>query len=486
MLFTAFLIILVFSTFTNGQYNIAQEKNDNSEKNISITFNNQGKYNNIYLNRIAIISIIYSLYIYITSMDMIAITPGITLYNNLFILTPYNLPLSILIFVLIIALSIYITATHRYDNKSPYYFVILLTNIIGLLLFPLVNDLIVLYVVIELQSYSLYLLTGLHSRSYNASRASLLYFIMGGVASTIILLASYFIYALTGTTNLSDISIIYTYNNAYDYFDIMLIALLFKMGMAPLHRWSIAVYNYAPTYITAYISVVAKISIASWIFANVNLFHHNVLIIFFYISLIIAAYKPLFQVNIKTILAYSGILNFGYILLTIITFDYAFYIYIIQYVLTHLILFLGILAAGQYINTPISNWSPLIFIHQLKLPNLTLAICLILALFSLIGIPPLPGFYAKLYILAAAIQDNYLLESCTLVVCSVFATYYYANIIKVLITSKTNIIKNNTNTIQYINSSLAFTIATSTSLLISFFVFLPSMLEGLYLINISI
>ncbi|ODV64585.1 hypothetical protein HYPBUDRAFT_8644 [Hyphopichia burtonii NRRL Y-1933] len=336
-------------------------------------------------------------------MDMIAITPGITLYNNLFILTPYNLPLSILIFVLIIALSIYITATHRYDNKSPYYFVILLTNIIGLLLFPLVNDLIVLYVVIELQSYSLYLLTGLHSRSYNASRASLLYFIMGGVASTIILLASYFIYALTGTTNLSDISIIYTYNNAYDYFDIMLIALLFKM----------------------------------------------------------AAYKPLFQVNIKTILAYSGILNFGYILLTIITFDYAFYIYIIQYVLTHLILFLGILAA---------------------------AICLILALFSLIGIPPLPGFYAKLYILAAAIQDNYLLESCTLVVCSVFATYYYANIIKVLITSKTNtnIIKNNTNTIQYINSSLAFTIATSTSLLISFFVFLPSMLEGLYLINISI
>jgi NADH:ubiquinone oxidoreductase subunit 2 (subunit N) len=59
---------------------------------------------------------------------------------------------------------------------------------------------------------------------------------MGGVASTIILLASYFVYALTGTTNLSDIAIFYSYSNAFDYFDILLIALLFKMGMAPLHR----------------------------------------------------------------------------------------------------------------------------------------------------------------------------------------------------------------------------------------------------------
>jgi NADH-ubiquinone oxidoreductase chain 2 len=76
--------------------------------------------------------------------------------------------------------------------------------------------------------------------------------------------------------------------------------------------------------------------------------------IFFFISLAIAAYKPLYQINIKTILAYSGLLNFGYILLTIITYDISFYIYIIQYILTHCILFLGILAAGQYLKTPVS------------------------------------------------------------------------------------------------------------------------------------
>jgi len=455
MLISAFLIFLVYSTFSTP----------------------------IILNRLGTLIIIFTLIIYINSINIVGITPGITLFNNWFSLSAYNVPLSILILIITIVLLIYNTSNHRYDLKSPYYLLIILANMISLLLFPLVNDLIALYVVIELQSYSLYLLTGLHNRSYNASRASLLYFLMGGVASAIILLASYFIYTLTGSTNLTDISIFYEYSNAYDYFDILLIALLFKMGMAPLHRWSIAVYNYAPTYITAYISVVAKISIASWIFTNAYLFNHHLLILFFYISLAIAAYKPLFQVNLKSILAYSGLLNFGYILLTIISYDISFYIYIIQYVLTHIILFLGLLAASQYIKTPISIWSPLIYIHQLKIPNITLVISLILALFSLIGIPPLPGFFAKLYVLSGALQDNYILETCSIVLFSVIATYYYANIIKVLITNLKESNNNNNQSI-YINPSLAYTISIATVLLISFFVFLPSLSEGLYLITI--
>ena len=459
MLISAFLVFLVYSTFSNS----------------------------IIINRINTLVLIFTLVLYLNTIDLVGMTSGLTIFNNWFSITPYNIPLSIVMLILSILLLIYSTSTHRYDLKSPYYTLILLANIIGLLLLPLVNDLIALYVVIELQSYSLYLLTGLHNRSYNASRASLLYFLMGGVASAIILLASYFIYSLTGSTNISDISLLYNYdvisNYGYDYFDILLFALLFKMGMAPLHRWSIAVYNYAPTYITAYISVVAKISIASWIFANANLFNHHLLIIFFYLSLAIAAYKPLFQVNLKTILAYSGLLNFGYILLTIITFDTSFYIYIIQYVLTHIILFLGILAASQYIKSPVSSWSPLLYIHQLRIPNLTLVFSLIIALFSLIGIPPLPGFFAKLYVLVGALQDNYVLETCAIVVFSVFATYYYANIIKILITS-VNLNKTTELQSQYINPSLAYSIAISTILLLSFFVFLPSLSEGLYLITL--
>ena len=451
MLISAFLMFLVYSTL-----------------NSSI----------IILNRLGTLTIIFTLILLASSINIVSISPGITLYNNWISLTPYNLPIMFLILVFSILFMIYSTTNHIYDLKSPFLLVLVLANIIGLLLFPLVNDIIALYIIIELQSYSLYLITGFHNKSYNASRASLLYFFMGSIASATILLSGYYIYSYTGTTNLSDIYIINNYTDTYNYFDILLVALLFKMGMAPLHRWSISVYNYAPTYITLYISIVAKLSIISFIFSNASLFHHHILILFFYISLIIGAYKPLFQINIKNILAYSGILNFSYLLLTIIDFDVSFYIYIIQYTLTHLILFFSILAASQYIEKPFSIWSPLIFINQLKLPNIALAFCFIIALFSLIGIPPLPGFYAKYYILAAAIQDNYILEVCMIVIFSVIATYYYANIIKILIKS------NNVKSVNFVNPSIAYILSSSTILLITFFLFLPSLSEGLYLITL--
>ena len=136
MLFTAFLIFLVFSTCESS----------------------------IIVNRLGTITIIFTLILLFISIDIVAISPGITLFNNWFNLTSYNLPLSFLILLLVVILLIYSTSNHRYDLKSPFYLLLIITNIIGLLLFPLVNDLIPLYVVIELQSYSLYLLTGLHNK----------------------------------------------------------------------------------------------------------------------------------------------------------------------------------------------------------------------------------------------------------------------------------------------------------------------------------
>lgn len=456
MLFTSFLTFLVFSSL---------------KSNSIVGFN-------LLINRLGIITISFVLILTILSIDLISLVPGFTLFNNWFSLTSLNLPFIILILLLVISLLIYNTFNNKYNINSPYFLLIVLANLIGLLLFPLVNDLLALYVLIELQSYSLYLLTGLHNRSFNASRASLLYFLMGGVASTIILLALYFIYSTTGSTNLTDVLIYSSYSNSiFNNFDILVIALLFKMGLAPLHRWSIAVYNYAPTYITAYISIVAKLSIIAWLYSNNILYSNYILIIFFYLSLFIGAYKPLFQINIKTILAYSGILNFGYILLALMSSDISLYIYIIQYVLTHIVIFLIILASSEYIDNPISKWSALTYIHQLKLPNLTLSFSLIIALFSLIGIPPLPGFYAKLSILASALADNLVLESLVLVICSVIATYYYANIIKISMQSKTIIGPT-------VNPVLAYVIASSTLLLISFFIVLPYISEGLYLLII--
>nr|QMJ95729.1 Nad2 [Metschnikowia mauinuiana]QMJ95739.1 Nad2 [Metschnikowia mauinuiana] len=477
MLFSSFLTLLVFSTLTNST---TINKIDSNNK---MSYSSMMGHSML-LNRLGMLVLSFMLMLFTNSMNIMSLKPGFTLFNNWFSLTSYNLPLMILIILLIMGLLMYNTNT-MYKNTSllsPYLMLLMLANSMGLLLFPLVNDLLALYMIMELQSYSLYLLTGLHNRSYNASRASLLYFLMGGVASAIMLLATYFIYSLTGTTNLSDLLMfnsLSSNNNTNMYFDMLLMALFFKMGLAPLHRWSIAVYNYAPTYITAYISMVAKMSISSWMFTNVIFFNYHMFIIFFYLSLFMGSYKPLYQMNMKTMLAYSGLLNFGYMMLSIMTYDISFYMYMMQYTLTHLMLFLSMLAASQYMSKPMSMWSPLMYMHQLKLPNLTLAMCMILALFSLMGMPPLPGFYAKLYMLMSALEDNYMLESLMLMVCSVMATYYYANMIKVLMTSRTmKEVEGN------MNNTLAYMMATMTLLLMCFFIFLPFISEGLYLITI--
>nr|QMS50815.1 Nad2 [Metschnikowia shivogae] len=493
MLFTSFLTLLVFSTFPSP---------------ISDTKMNKTMYHSMLLNRLGMMVLSFVLMLFMNSFNMMSLMPGFTMFNSWFSYTAYNLPLMMLMMLLMMALLVYNTNNTSKvkmmsdDNMmysenmskessllSPYLMLLMFANTVGLLLFPLVNDLLALYMMVELQSYSLYLLTGLHNRSYNASRASLLYFLMGGVASAMMLLASYFIYSLTGSTNLSDMNMFYSLsydlnNNLGNYFDMLLMALFFKMGLAPLHRWSMAVYNYAPTYMTAYMSMVAKLSMSSWMFTNAMFFNHYMFMMFFYLSLFMGSYKPLYQINMKTMLAYSGLLNFGYMLLSIMTFDMSFYMYMMQYTLTHMMLFLSMLAASQYVN-PVSKWSPLMYIHQLKLPNLTLAVCMILALFSLMGMPPLPGFYGKLYMLMSALKDNYMLESLILMTCSVMATYYYANIIKVLMTSKTqkDMISNSEQTVGYINVSLAYIMAMTTLLLISFFMFLPYISEGLYLIT---
>nr|YP_010170863.1 NADH dehydrogenase subunit 2 [Metschnikowia bicuspidata]QSD56437.1 NADH dehydrogenase subunit 2 [Metschnikowia bicuspidata] len=437
---------------------------------------------NMMMNRLSMMTMSYMLMLTMMSMDMMSLMPGYTMYNNWFSLTSLNMPFMMMMLLLMMGLLMYNTGNNKYDMNRPYFTLMMLANLMGLLLFPLVNDLLALYVMMELQSYSLYLLTGLNNRSFNASRASLLYFLMGGVASAMILLALYFMYLTTGSTNMTDMMMYnemlsMSYNTSYMFnnFDMLVMALLFKMGLAPLHRWSIAVYNYAPTYMTAYMSMVAKLSMMAWLYSNNMLYSNYMLIMFFYMSLFMGAYKPLFQMNIKTMLAYSGMLNFGYILLSLMSNDISLYIYILQYVLTHMMMFLIMLASSEYMNNPMSKWSPTLYMHQLKLPNLTLAFSLIMALFSLMGMPPLPGFYAKLSMLSGALSDNLILESLILIMCSVIATYYYANIIKLTMQSKTMMG-------QTMNPTLAYIMASCTLLLLSFFMFLPYISEGLYLI----
>lgn len=216
-----------------------------------------------------------------------------------------------------------------------------------------------------------------------------------------------------------------------------------------------------------------KLSIISFIYTHINLYtDYRILIIFFYLSVLIGSYKPLFQINLKIILAYSGLLNFGYILISTTVLDVSFYIYLIQYSLTHTLLFLLILAIQRYIDKPISTYSPLIFIKQLITQNNVITLILILTFFSLIGIPPLAGFYGKYYLLMDLVKYNYIMECLVIIVFSVLATYYYANIIKHLVQPLNNTV-NSKLPIIFISPSIALIISTLFTILLIYYLILP-------------
>lgn len=509
------------------------------------SIHNRTNHFNKDMSRIGILIILYSLYILIDSnIETLIGINSIPIYNNIYKVNLLSQSISILILSLSIILLfnsisgiINIKDIDMINYNIKNYIVILLFNIIGLLLFLNVNDLIALYITIELQSYSLYIMTSIYNKSNNALKAGLLYFLIGGIASIFILYGTSIIYYITGSLNLDHIYILTNYNNnIYIGFIMILMGFILKMGMAPLHNWSINIYNNTPTIITAWISLVSKLSIMTLLFIiiyNINTYNNtnNILTytisLFVILSLIIGSIGGLMQIKIKVLLTYSGILNGGYLLYTVLINSIdsivAYIIYVLQYSLTHMNIFIIILLLPSILynnniimnstNTNNSNttsggpsgannidqvytsiFSPIEYINQFKLlisinPFINLA--LIISLFSLIGIPPLFGFYGKWLIIISALSNGYIYMTILLIICSTISTLYYIYVIK-----ESSIYDNLHNSIDtkyqyvynnYINgNSVSYMISVLTLITLLNGVQIINIIKGAFIIGISV
>ena len=254
-------------------------------------------------------------------------------------------------------------------------------------------NLLLIYIAIELQSYSIYIITSRYNYiykssklnyelmhgggtvgSYRSSKSGLIYFLLGSLASIIILIGLTLLYNVTGLTNLYDINIylneilLINGSNVIDNLStlelgylLIFIGLLFKIGIAPLHNWLINIYVNVPTIVTIWISLVTKISILTFIYTilyNSQFIYNNytmgntfnviyILSILSVLSMCIGGLGGLSQINIKRIIAYSGLANIGYMLYAIIANNQlslqAYIFNISQYSLTHINWFLIIL-----------------------------------------------------------------------------------------------------------------------------------------------
>lgn len=464
----------------------------------------------ILYTRIGLIILSYCIISALDNFYLTYIEKGIMLYGGLFHIT--SITQSFQIFILIISILILsITAfyprkinSEMYSNNSfSYakqakdhisslinktgeqftiieYALIVIFAVSGATLLITSGDMTSLYLCLELQSFSLYIISSIYRNSESATGSALTYFLLGGLSSCFILLGIALIYANSGLTNLDGIySIIsdsekYTYystwyNHSYFFYSLLLISvgLLFKIAAAPFHWWSPDVYDGVPTIVTTFIAILGKIAILIIFLELVHytgsLFYSTTqsyswttsLSLSCFFSLLIGTILGLSQSRIKRLLAYSTISHIGFILLALVvhTLDsfQAFMFYVFQYILTNFNVFMIVIAMGfnlylyytnttEFNNLSEKNYSPIQLINQIKgyfTINPLLALFLVITMFSFIGLPPLVGFFAKLMVLTSALDNGKILLVLVAVFTSVIGAVYYLNIIKTIYFEKT-------------------------------------------------
>lgn len=394
-----------------------------------------------------------------------------TIMGELLIFNSFTLYIDMLIYIIMIIISS-LYGYNLYNNNlyktlfepKKELIILFLINILGALLIIHSNDFITLFVSIELQSYSIYLITAIYNSSYKASKASMLYFFMGGILSILIAYSINTFYSVLNSYSLHTLDNLI--NNTLDLNIILIglsLGLLFKIGIAPLHKWLISIYENTPILITVYISLIPKISILSYlILSNISI-NSLVISILAILTLLVGSVGGLLQIKIKRLLAFSGLTNAGYMMLLLLlnNNEFSYLYYITQYSISHLAIFMIIIFSIYYINYINNQYNPIIYVNQLKgliYDNAYLVLSMAIVVFSFIGIPPLLGFFGKLNILMSILNNGYYFISIVLIIASLISALYYLYLLNVSIQDKNNILINSNETVSSVLSYILSTL----------------------------
>ncbi|WP_312109602.1 NADH-quinone oxidoreductase subunit NuoN [Brevibacillus reuszeri] len=336
-------------------------------------------------------------------------------------------------------------------QHSGEYYYLLLTGLLGAMVMASSADLITLFVGLELLSLSSYVLVGLRKKSLQSNESAFKYVVSGGIATAITLFGMSYIYGLTGTTHIYEISMRLAEAGMAGYqflvyvaFAFLVVGLAFKISAAPFHMWTPDVYQGAPTPITAFLAVVSKAAGFSLLFRVVMISFFNVtdgVGRFFFqegslylglmaaASMIIGNTMALRQTNVKRMMAYSGIAQAGYLLVPFVPPTTLFFSEVIFYLFAYLLVSFGAFAvimvvAQEQQTEDLKGFAGLY--HRSPI----MAVAMSIFLLSLAGIPVTAGFFGKFYLFMGALaQENYWL-SAIMIVTSVISYYYYFGIIR--------------------------------------------------------
>ncbi len=413
----------------------------------------------------------------------------ILLFNNSYVIDNLSSFMKILT---ILGGAIILSISKKFLKLSKIFLIefpiLLLSSILGMMVMISSNDLMVFYIGLELQSLALYVLASFNRDKLKSSEAGLKYFVLSALSSGLLLYGCSLIYGFSGSTNFNIIS---ETINPSDYgltFGIIfiLVGLSFKIAAVPFHMWAPDVYEGSPTPVTLFFSVVPKIA-ALTVFIRflyvpfINMMDQwQIILVFLSIaSMIFGAVAAIGQNNLKRLIAYSSIGHIGYALAGLSVGTNEGIQSSIVYISIYIVMNLGLFSCLFMMKRNNEYFEKIEDLSGLSKNHPILSLSLLVILFSLAGIPPLAGFFAKFYIFKSVIEQSMYFLAIVGLLSTVVAAFYYLKIIKVIYFEKQKE-KYDTDHSVWLKISLTF----STLLVLLYFIFPSKLLEIVSSINI--
>ncbi len=348
--------------------------------------------------------------------------------------------------ILILVSSIFVlSTTQNFINNVKIskfeYPILILLSILGMFFMVSANDLILFYLGLELQSLALYILASINRSDLRSTESGIKYFVLSALSSGLLLYGCSLLYGFTGSTNYELIQIQIADDNIGALFAtvFIIVGLAFKVSAVPFHMWTPDVYEGSPTSVTNFFAVVPKIAGIAVIIRFMDvpfkmiLSEWQLIIIFLSIaSMILGAVAAIGQTNIKRLLAYSSIGHIGYILAGISTGQINGYSSSIIYLTIYVVMNLGAFSCLYFMKVNSSYTEKIDDLSGLSKNNPFLAFAFLIIFFSLAGIPPLGGFFAKFYVFIAVIENELYFLAIVGLVTTVISAFYYLKIIKII------------------------------------------------------
>ena len=392
---------------------------------------------------------------------------------NLFVLSKIILSIGSIVFILLSKRPLKNENLYRYE-----YILFILFAILGSFVLISSDNFLTAFIGLELQSLSLYLMAAFNTKNLKSNEAGIKYFSLGALSSGFLLFGISMIYYDTGSFYMQNLNNFTTISEIG--LSLVLISLFFKVSAAPFHVWTPDVYEGSPTISTLFFASLPKFASLIFLFRVYQELYisgiqslNYIFQIVCAISLLVGVYGAITQKVIKRLLAFSSINHIGFMLLGIMSYQFMSEGTLFFYLIIYLITTFGIFAVLLNLRTVEGEFTKISQLNGLRFTSNSKSISMLVFFFSLAGIPPFAGFFAKFFILSASITDGFFFLSIVAVLSSVIAAFYYLTIIKNMFFNKSEI------ELLDDNNKIGKAIFVSFGLIITLFFFYPDPLINL-------